>query len=696
MAREQRGGRGLSRGQGLSGGQGLSRGQARRRSGAGASGRRGSSGRWPGLVRAVIVLALATLGGTVGGTDAASADNRIQSETGDQIQVLGVDESGPEVVIDIAVPPSLGRLAPTTENFEVADGGQLVDLSVAPAGTAADIVLVIDTSGSMQGSAIAAAKAAASSFLDAVADDARVGLISFGDEVVTHQAPTVDRAGVLADLAELEATGQETALWDALLIAAETLDGSEDERSSVIVLTDGDDTASAAEPGDVVGRLGGGGAALYAVAIESRDTDLAALEAAVDGIGGLFLPATDIGQLNELYTDIAGRLANRYRLRFEPLVDGERTVVIAAASETGAATARTVIGRGTSGSLDGPAAPSGEAAGPGPPPVINIGQQPVLGLVATPSPGVLGSPTTLRLGLASIFAALTVAGVLVLRPRPPVRINAAASADRIGGVNVRLGRAADRIILRHDRAKRVDRRLEAADINLRPGEFVLIWLLLTGAVAVLVWATVGLVAAGLVVGVAALAAHLLLSVRAGRRRARFADQLTETLGIMASSLRAGQSLPRSIELVASEAPSPTAEQFHRIAFEIRVGRDLTESIQDASERMKSPDLQWLAQAVDINRVLGGDLTEILDNVATTIRDRRTVARQVDALSAEGRATGWVLLAMPILLFLFSWWRTPENINRLVTDSVGQILLGVAVSGMLIGHLWIRKLVKVSY
>ncbi len=664
----------------------------RGRPGAPSATRAGSSGRWTGLVRVLIVLVLATVGGSTVGTDAAAAT----SEASDQIQILGVDESGPEVVIDIAVPPSIGRLAPTTENFEVADGGQLVDLVVAPAGTAADIVLVIDTSGSMQGSAIAAAKAAATRFLEAVADDARVGLVSFGDGVITHREPTVERAGVLADLADLEATGQETVLWDALLVAADSLDGSAAERSSVVVLTDGDDTASVAEPGDVVGRLGGGGAALYAVAIESQDTDLAALEAAVDGIGGLFLPASDVGQLNSLYTDIAGRLANRYRLRFEPLRQGERTVVIAVASSQGAATARTVIGRGPNGPLDGSATPTGESAGSGPPPVLNIGEQPVLGLVLNPPPGPLGSPTTRRIGLASIFAALTLAGILVVRPRAPVRINAAASADRIGGVNVRLGRAADRLISRHDRARRVDRRLEAADINLRPGEFVLIWLLVTGAAALLVGATAGLGAAALVVVGAALLAHLLLAVRAGRRRARFADQLTETLGIMASSLRAGQSLPRSIELVASEAPSPTAEQFHRIAFEIRVGRDLTESIQDASERMKSPDLEWLAQAVDINRVLGGDLTEILDNVAATIRERRTVARQVEALSAEGRATGWVLLAMPILLFAFSWWRTPDRIDSLFTDPLGQVLLGVAVSGMLIGHLWIRKLVKVSY
>jgi tight adherence protein B len=165
---------------------------------------------------------------------------------------------------------------------------------------------------------------------------------------------------------------------------------------------------------------------------------------------------------------------------------------------------------------------------------------------------------------------------------------------------------------------------------------------------------------------------------------------------MASSLRAGQSLPQSIELVASEARSPTAEQFQRIHFEVRVGRDLTESIREAARRMESRDLEWLAQAVDIHRDLGGDLTEILQNVAATIRERRTAARQIDALSAEGRATGWVLLGMPIALFAFAWWRTPDSIERMLTEPLGRLLLALAVGGMATGHLWIRHLVKPRY
>ena len=83
-------------------------------------------------------------------------------------------------------------------------------------------------------------------------------------------------------------------------------------------------------------------------------------------------------------------------------------------------------------------------------------------------------------------------------------------------------------------------------------------------------------------------------------------------------------------------------------------------------------------------------------MADTIRERRTVARQVNALSAEGRATGWLLLAMPIAMFLFSWWRTPETMATMFREPVGRLLLGIAVAGIVVGHFWIRRLVRLRF
>ncbi|MGI9597938.1 MAG: VWA domain-containing protein [Acidimicrobiales bacterium] len=627
-------------------------------------------------------------------------DLEADADLAGRIQILGVEESEDEVILEVAVPPAIGQLAPIDANFGVTDGGRLVGVAVAPIATAPDTVIVLDTSGSMRGSALAAAKAAAGAFIQALPDDARVGLISFGETVVVHSDPTLDRDALLADVDQLVAGGEETVLWDALSVAAEMVGrsaagGSPIGGSSAVVLSDGDDTASTTGPADVVRSFEAGSTPLYAVAIESPDTDLMALEQTVAEVGGQFLATTDLGRLDSLYTDIAGRLANRYRLRFPPAQDGERTVVVSVAAGGSVATASTTIGRDPDRAVD-PVAPGPDVRPEPPPRLLNVDDQPALGAIPNPGPGPLAGATMLWVGLGSMFGAFVIAGLLAALPAAQVRLDAAAGADRVRGINARLGQAADQLISRHDQGSRIDARLEAADINLRPGEFVLAWVLATVVIGLAVSALVGLAPGILVVVGSVIGGFAFLGVRANRRRSRFADQLTETLAIMASSLRAGQSLPRSIELVAVEAPSPTAEQFHRISFEIRVGRDLTESIRGAANRMASQDLEWLAQAVDIHRELGGDLSEIMDNVASTIRERRTVARQIEALSAEGRATAWILLGMPVAMFLFAWWRTPDNIATMMSEPLGRLLLIVAASGMVIGHFWIRHLVKLKF
>jgi tight adherence protein B len=620
----------------------------------------------------------------------ASVDDSEESLQ-ESIQILRVTQADGLVTMDVAVPPAIGRLTPVAENFGVTDGGQLVDATVTSIGASADTVLVIDTSGSMQGPALASATSAAAGFVRSLPDDVKVGLISFGETVITHTEPTGDRGAVLAELDSLTASGQETALWDALLVAAEIAGAAESGASSVVVLSDGDDTASAAPPAAVVDAFADSSAVLYAVAIETADTNLGALEQVADQIGGQFLAATNLAQLDALYADISGRLVSRYRLRFVPAAEGSRTVVVSVAAVNGVAVASTT--------LVGPSGPAGTSpptTTSGPAPVINVDEALSLGPAVPVSLGPLSGRLLLLFGLGCMFAALTLAGIVMARPAAKVRLNAASGGDRLKGANVRLGDAVDQVITDYDRGRRIDARLEAADINLRPGEFLLAWLLITVVIALSVLAMFGPIYSVLVAVVSALASFTFLNFRTNRRRSAFADQLTETLGIMASSLRSGQSLPRSIELVAAEAPSPTAEEFHRISFEIRVGRDLTDSILESARRMDSPDLEWLAQAVDINRELGGDLTEILDNVAGTIRERRTVARQINALSSEGRATGWVLLGLPVALFFFSWWRTPANIEALFTEPVGRVLVAIALSGMSVGHVWIRRLVRLKF
>ncbi|MEZ5407588.1 MAG: VWA domain-containing protein [Acidimicrobiales bacterium] len=640
------------------------------------------------LAAGALLALVVAVGGGVGGAQPPPVGPG--GDPDGQVQILGVGQDADTISLDVAVPATFGPRR-TAGDFAVTDGDDLVDdLTVAALGTPAATVLALDVSGSMEGAALDAARAAARRFAQTVSADTRVGLVTFGSDVVIRQEPTLDRARLLAALDGITTAGGDTSLWDGLVTAADLV-GADDGRSSVVVLSDGGDTVSTADRALAVEHLTAHRTILYAVAVESPEADLPALQATVDQVGGQVLAAADIGEFESIYSEIAGRLANRYQLTYISSQQGTRTVVVSVAVDGAVATASvTLQGRGAT------APPGGGTGDPAPAPGAPLVTAPPPAVTTVGGGGRWAGSLLFWIGNGSVFGALTLLGLLIARSSPQVQLATVTSADRVAGINAQLGQVVDRLVSRHDSQRRLDARLDAAGIDLRPGELVLVSLAATAATLVLAVALAGPVLAVLVMPIPPLVVMLVLNIRAGRRRSRFADQLTATLAIMANSLRAGQSLRQAIELVATEAPSPSAELFHRIHFEVRVGRDLTESMRDVARRMDSADMEWLAQAVDIHRELGGDLTEILNNLAATLRERRSVARQVNALSAEGRATGWVLLAMPIVLFLFSWWRTPDNIGRMLTDPLGRILLVLAVSGMTLGHLWIRQLVKVKY
>lgn len=630
-------------------------------------------------MRRIIAAALLMVLGLVTPVEAQAND--------DQIQVLSlVADEGEPVTLELAIPASIGRLEPVASNFALTENGELVDIDVEPITSLVDVIVVLDTSGSMQGQALDAATTAASNFIEQLPTDAKVGVVSFGATAKVEALPDFDHAPALQSLAALRGRG-ETSLWDALVLAADVAEEADADRPYIVVLSDGDDTVSAATQDSAGARLREAGAGLYAIAIESPDADGASLDETVSAVGGQFFATDDIEELDQLYVDIAARLSSRYRLTYDSSTELDRSIVISVAADGAIATASTTIAGST--------APIVEPS-PRPAPVLNIADSDQLGAVAVEGPGLLGGSTSRLIGFGALFGAFIILALLMLVPATQVRLDRAAGADRVAGLNSRVTAATDRFVADRDSEGELDGALDAAGINLRPGEFVL--LSLVGIVTISLAASA---LAGLIVGVAValmttIGLYLYLTLRMSRRRDRFADQLTETLAIMSGSLRAGRGLPQAVELVAQEAPSPTSDQFRRIVFETRVGRDVTTAMMSTAQRMKSEDLEWVTRAVDVNRELGGDLTEVLDNVADTIRDRRRIARQVRALSAEGRASGWVMLALPVLMFLFLLWRTPDSAGLLLSTLLGQLMLGVAAMGMVFGYIWIRKLVNLKY
>jgi tight adherence protein B len=179
-----------------------------------------------------------------------------------------------------------------------------------------------------------------------------------------------------------------------------------------------------------------------------------------------------------------------------------------------------------------------------------------------------------------------------------------------------------------------------------------------------------------------------------KRRKAFADQLESTLEVICSALRAGHSFPSALDTVSADAQSPTAEEFARIVNEGRVGQDVVSAMRGTAERMDSEDFGWVADAVSIQRDTGGNLTEILHRVGENIRARHELDNKVRAISAEGRASAWVMMAVPPGLGFYLTFMNPEMYKTAFMSMAGMIILVFCLVLYLIGFFWIRKIVKV--
>lgn len=237
--------------------------------------------------------------------------------------------------------------------------------------------------------------------------------------------------------------------------------------------------------------------------------------------------------------------------------------------------------------------------------------------------------------------------------------------------------------------------LEAADVR-KPLGVVVSWILLGSAAGLLLGFLGGDAATGVLLAlVPPVAAKLVLRVRASRRRQRFARQLDMTLRIIASALRAGQSLPIAMASVGADAEEPMASELSRVVNENRVGRDLVEAMLESAERMDSEDFRWFAEAVEVQRDTGGNLNDIIDVVAETIRDRAEIREKINAYASEGKASAVVLMGLPVALGLVYSLIRPGYLDPLFGTTVGQLLLTVSVVLYAVSWVWMRSIVNIK-
>ena len=237
--------------------------------------------------------------------------------------------------------------------------------------------------------------------------------------------------------------------------------------------------------------------------------------------------------------------------------------------------------------------------------------------------------------------------------------------------------------------------LEEAHIPMRPGEFLIISVaaglalgaILTGITSVWIFGVVGLLM-GPVGGIA------FLKRKITARRNAFAEQLPDALSLIASSLSAGHTFLRAIQMMCEESEAPLSEEFGRVVSETRLGDPVVDALARMAERMQLRDLDWVVQAIRIQQTVGGKLADLLHTLADFIRAREEVRREVMVLTAEGRMSAWVLGGLPLFLLLAIQVIDPGYMKPMY-QGWGLIVLGATAASVAAGTAIIRRMVNIE-
>ena len=605
------------------------------------------------------------------------------------IQSVGTDDY-PDVLLNITLPAEL--MAEGTEpQFVLTENGQPATLLSTERLTedvdSVDVVLLVDTSGSMKGESIDTAKRAAKEFASAMVAPNRVAVIAFDTRARTVRDFTDDDIAVAAAAESLEARG-ETALYDALMLAGELAARPTANVASIVLLSDGGDTMSRASLDDAVMALRDSGAPVFAVALPSVEANPEALQTVASQTGGRLVSVATLTELPDLYKGIAREIQDSYTLLYRSNRPTTKDLEIAIEVSLGASTtsASTVVSN-----------PRYAEVAENPAPALTVEPGDVLSLAGA-------------VALVWISVMLLIAGLLLFVVRPRTRLDhmryyeQLQDVERSGGqgaldengLRARMVDAVDFVAGKTGFSVELRSRLERAGLPLRPAEYVtghVVFVVIAGVFMQLVSGS--FIASMGVVLVAAFAPIIYIDMRISRRQRAFDEQLPDILALVAGSLRAGWGMLQAIDMVVQESSPPARDEFHRVQVEARLGLSVEEALEAMALRVGSDDFSWAVSAIAIQREVGGNLAEVLDIVAKTIRDRGAMRRHVRGLTAEGRLSAIILVALPFFEAAVLMLVSPDYMRLLFTTVPGLFLLLVGTALLLVGVIWLNKAMKVE-
>lgn len=580
-------------------------------------------------------------------------------------------------------------------------------------------ILLLDESGSMRGDSLAAAKEASRRFLEAARPVDLVGIQSFNEDFrmlhsLSGNKPSLDEA------LRLLAPRKETALYDALAQSLESLSKVEVAGArSIILLSDGGDTASQRTLQEVLSLARASGVRVYAIGLKTYEFDPKPLQELAAATGGRYLESPAPQALASLFQELAGEISNQYLVTFlvrvPPEGKGSAGLVIEFQRGDLQTRATTTFFYPDIARMPGPASETAEPDGAGRSSADRAVGADSIGRTST---GVLAHP--LLLGFAGwsgsrylvalavfllLFAALYVLSGIVFPRRSVLRDYADLLENRRhlapgAAASTTPSRPGERLLARllsfRGYGDPLQRRLEDVGWKMRTSEFALLHV---GGlfVALLALRFVGASVPVLILatGLLSIAPVVYLDYLAKRQCQRFERQVPEVLIMIANSLRAGQGFEQALKVVADDAPEPTSREFRRLLTQQRLGVEPEKALQALADRMRSESFEWAVMATIIQRRVGGNLAEIYERLAATLREREKLRREAQSLSAEGRYSAMVLVALPFVLAIALFVINREYVSLLWERRLGLLMVAAGLAAMGVGLVWIKRIIRLE-
>jgi tight adherence protein B len=561
-----------------------------------------------------------------------------------------------------------------------------------------EVVLAFDTSGSMAGAGIAAARSAASAYARELPADVRIGLIAFSDRANTLLQPTTDRNALARALQHLSAKGN-TSLYDAIASALNLIHGlPASAQRRLLVLSDGADGSSSRSLSDVLSALRSAKVPADVVAFRLPGRQ-AVLDQIAAASGGKVLPTADAGGLAQAFAVAAQAFGQRVQVAIQvpPGMGGDATLRVRATAGGQSMVAQTSVTLiAAQGSSSGTT--SNRSA-----PTLSLHDRGLVAVLAIAFIGMLALALALLLApvvrheRASWGARVAEAGrYRVVRSVGHGTTEYGPPEHGEGAVARRALAVVDRAVRVRGQREKLMSELERAGLRMRPEEWAVLQLATVLAFAAVSFAVlhslIAVIAGGLLGWIAC---RFFIRAKIDRRGKAFEDQLPDNLQLLAGSLRSGFSLAQALGTVVREGAEPTASEFTRALTEMRLGADLIDALDRVADRMRCEDLRWVVMAIRISREVGGNLAEVLDNTVETMRERARLRGQVRVLTAEGRLSARILIGLPIFVGAVFVLIRPAYVRPLFHTTTGLIMFGIGVVELILGAVWLNRLTKIE-